>query len=95
VYYVYLLTNKSNSLFYTGVTNNLNRRLEEHKSKEFSSFTSKYNLVKLVYYEEFQSIEEAIQREKNLKKWKRSWKKQLIEKVNPDYTDLYYKDLLA
>lgn len=82
MYYVYLLTNKNNTLFYNGVTNDLHRRMEEHVNKEFQSFTAKYNLVKLVYYEEFDNIEEAIHREKNLKKWKRSWKRNIIEKIN-------------
>ena len=93
MYYVYLLTNKNNTLFYTGVTNDLNRRMEEHVNKEFKSFTAKYNLVKLVYFEEFDNIEEAIHREKNLKKWKRTWKRNIIEQINPKYLDLYKEEI--
>ena len=87
-YYVYILANKTNSVLYIGVTNDLRRRLYEHKNKLIEGFTSKYNVNKLVYFEETSDITSAIQREKNLKKWKRQWKNELIEKVNPEYKDL-------
>ncbi len=87
-YYVYILANKTNSVLYIGVTNDLRRRLYEHKNKLIEGFTSKYNVNKLVYFEETSDVKAAIQREKNLKKWKRQWKNELIEKLNPDYKDL-------
>ncbi|MDO5774928.1 MAG: GIY-YIG nuclease family protein [Spirochaetales bacterium] len=87
-YYVYILANKTNSVLYVGVTNNLERRIYEHKNKQMPGFTEKYNVSKLVWYEECSDVKAAIQREKNLKKWKRSWKNALIEKENPDYKDL-------
>ena len=87
-YYVYILANKTNSVLYIGVTNNLERRIYEHKNKLLPGFTEKYNVAKLVWYEECSDVKAAIQREKNLKKWKRSWKNTLIEKENPDYKDL-------
>lgn len=87
-YFVYILTNKSNSVLYIGVTNNLKRRLYEHKKKMFKGFTKKYNISKLVWFEEYSDIKNAIQKEKNLKKWKRAWKNELILKSNPNYKDL-------
>jgi len=87
-YYVYILTNKYNTVLYTGVTNNLTRRITEHKNKLINGFTEKYNINKLVYFEECSDIEAAIQREKNLKKWNRSWKIELIKKLNPELKDL-------
>jgi putative endonuclease len=88
-YYVYIATNKNNTVLYTGVTNNIKRRMHEHKEKLVKSFTSKYNVNKLVYIEHFNDIMEAIHREKQLKKWKRQWKIELIEKMNKDWIDLY------
>lgn len=88
-YYVYIATNKNNTVLYTGVTNNIKRRMHEHKEKLVKSFTSKYNVNKLVYLEHFNDIVEAIHREKQLKKWKRQWKIELIEKMNKDWMDLY------
>ncbi|WP_027728051.1 GIY-YIG nuclease family protein [Treponema sp. C6A8] len=88
LYYVYILSNYSNSTLYIGVTNNLKRRIYEHKNKVIKGFSEKYNLNKLVYYEEVSDIKAAIQREKNLKRWNRQWKKELIEKINPEYKDL-------
>lgn len=85
---MYILANKTNSVLYIGVTNNLERRIYEHKNKLLPGFTEKYNVAKLVWYEECSDVKAAIQREKNLKKWKRSWKNTLIEKENPDYKDL-------
>jgi len=82
-YYVYILASQKNGTLYIGVTNNLARRIREHKEKINLGFTEKYNINKLVYYEAYDSILLAIQREKNMKKWKRDWKIQLIEKNNP------------
>jgi len=87
-YYVYILASKRNGTLYIGVTNDLFRRVEEHKKKLVKGFTSKYNVNKLVYYEEFDYIEDAIYREKQLKKWRRKWKLDLIEKENPTWHDL-------
>jgi putative endonuclease len=86
-YYVYILTNRSKTL-YTGVTNNLKRRIYEHKNKIIKGFTAKYNIDKLVYYEVYNDITQAIQREKQIKGWVRKKKIELIESVNPDWKDL-------
>ncbi|MDR5658780.1 GIY-YIG nuclease family protein [Serpentinicella sp. ANB-PHB4] len=88
MYYVYILTNKSNKVVYTGVTNNLERRVYEHKNKLIVGFTKKYNINKLVYYEDTQDIESAIIREKEIKGWTRTKKNQLIESNNPQWMDL-------
>ena len=85
---VYIMTNYLNTTFYIGVTNNLLRRVIEHKSQNKECFTSKYNLNKLVYFEITESIEVAIKREKQLKNWKRQWKIDLIAKNNPSFSDL-------
>ena len=85
---VYIMTNYLNTTFYVDVTNNLIRRVLEHKTKQNNGFTSKYNLNKLVYFELSESIEVAINREKQLKNWKRDWKIDLIKKVNPSFKDL-------
>ena len=87
--YVYIITNKKDGTLYIGVTNNLVRRIYEHKNKIFKGFSYKYGLDKLVYYEHFDDIESAILREKELKKWRRLWKIELIEKDNPEWKDLY------
>jgi len=87
-YYVYILTTKNNKLVYVWVTNNLERRLYEHKNKIVEWFTSKYNIHKLVYYEETSSIQDAIKREKQLKWRLRSKKNELIESINPNREDL-------
>jgi putative endonuclease len=87
-YYVYILTNKSNNFLYIGVTNDLIRRIFEHKNKLMEGFTKKYNLRKLVYYETTNDIESAINREKQLKNWHRDWKMNLIDQFNPDWKDL-------
>ena len=87
-YYVYLLTTRDNSVFYTGVTNDLVRRVLEHKIHLNDGFTKKYNVTKLVYYELFFNIEDAIKREKQLKKYPRLWKCNLAEGKNPDWNDL-------
>jgi putative endonuclease len=86
-YYVYIMTNKSRTL-YTGVTNDLMRRVYEHKNKLIKGFTSKYNIQSLVYYESTSSIDSAIQREKQIKGWLRAKKIALIESVNPEWKDL-------
>ena len=88
-YFVYILTNKSNTTFYIGVTNNLQRRVSEHKNKIIKGFSSIYNTNKLVYFEETNSIESAIAREKQLKRWHREWKINLIKENNPTFQDLY------
>jgi putative endonuclease len=87
--YIYILASKPNGTLYIGVTSDLARRVGEHKSKLIPGFTSKYNVDKLVYFEEFGDILLAIQREKSLKEWPRQWKLTLIEKFNPTWIDLY------
>lgn len=87
-YYVYILTNLSNNVLYVGVTNNLNRRMYEHKNKLILGFTSKYNLNKLVYFESFSSIKDAIENEKRIKGWLRSKKLALINQFNSEWKDL-------
>jgi putative endonuclease len=79
-----------NGTLYIGVTNNLRRRVYEHKNGLIEGFTKKYNVNRLVYYEQTENIEGAIQREKRLKKWNRQWKIELIEQINPDWKDLFY-----
>jgi putative endonuclease len=88
-YFVYILANKKRGTLYVGITNNLMKRVWEHKEKEIEGFTKKYKIDKLVYYEIFQDPETAIKREKRLKFYKRQWKINLIEKSNPDWKDLY------
>jgi putative endonuclease len=87
-YFVYILTNERNGTLYIGVTNNLERRIWEHRSGLVDGFTKKYGLHRLVYFEDTCSIESAISREKQLKKWNRAWKIELIESINPDWLDL-------
>ncbi len=87
-YYVYILTNWNNTVMYIGVTNDLVRRLYEHKNKLYDEFTKKYNLNKLVYFELFFDINEPIKREKEIKKWRREKKNNLVESKNPDWKDL-------
>jgi len=88
-YYVYVLASKKDGVLYIGITNNLRRRIYEHKNNLIEGFTKKYFVHKLVYFEETNEVDTAIQREKQLKKWKRSWKIELIEKSNPEWKDLY------
>ena len=89
MYYVYILASDKNGTLYIGITNDLIRRVSEHKAKrKKKSFTAKYNVELLVYYEIFSNIYEAIKREKLLKRWKRSWKLTLIEESNPLWSDL-------
>ena len=87
-YYVYILTNWNNKVMYVGVTNNLERRLYEHTHKLVKGFTSRYNINKLVYYEWFGDIRDAIRREKEIKKWRREKKNRLVETLNKDWKDL-------
>lgn len=88
-YYVYILANKSNNVLYIGVTNNLKRRVLEHKNKVNKGFAYRYNVDKLVYYEHFTNILEAIKREKRMKKWNRQWKDELINSFNPEWKELF------
>jgi putative endonuclease len=88
-YYVYILASRRNGTLYVGVTNELARRVYEHKQGVVSGFTKKHNVHSLVYYEQFDEVLEAIAREKRLKRWLRSWKLELIEKTNPHWRDLY------
>jgi len=90
-YYVYILTNQRNSVLYTGVTSDLEKRIYEHKSKIIAGFTKKYNVNKVVYYEIFNNIDEAIYREKQIKSGSRKNKIKLIENANPDWNDLAEK----
>ena len=85
---IYILTNKPNGTLYIGVTSNISNRIEQHQNKVVSGFSKKYNLDKLVYYEQFDSMYDAINREKQLKNWRREWKVSLIEKHNPMWNDL-------
>jgi len=87
-YFVYILTNKSNKVLYIGVTNNLERRMYEHKNKMIDGFTKRYNLTKLVYFEETSDVRSAIEKEKKLKNWHRNWKIKLINDFNPEWKDL-------
>ena len=88
-YYVYIMASNSRNAIYIGVTNNIKRRTEEHKNGEAKGFSKEYNTHNLVYYEEFLQIDKAITREKQIKKWNRDWKIELIESKNPDWKDLY------
>ncbi|MDD5147476.1 MAG: GIY-YIG nuclease family protein [Candidatus Daviesbacteria bacterium] len=87
-YFVYILTTKNNKMLYVGVTNNLQRRVFEHQQKLISGYTEKYNLNKLVHYQEFSDINEAIIAEKKIKGWLRVKKNQLISSFNPEWKDL-------
>ena len=88
-YYVYLLANKRNGTLYLGMTNDLIRRVYEHKNGLSRGFAAKYGASLLVWYEVHESAMAAIEREKQLKNWKRVWKLELIEKLNPEWCDLY------
>ena len=87
--YIYIISNKNRTVLYTGVTNNLDARIYEHKAGEGSKFTSKYNCTDLLYYEFFEDIESAIAREKQIKKWKREYKENVINAFNPNWKDLF------
>ena len=87
-YAVYILTNYNETTFYIGVTGNLQKRIWEHKNKVVEGFTKKYNVDRLVYYELTEDIESALNREKQLKRWHRQWKINLIKEMNPEFKDL-------
>ncbi|TSA33713.1 MAG: GIY-YIG nuclease family protein [Porphyromonadaceae bacterium] len=88
LFFIYIMANKHNNVLYVGVTNDIVRRVNEHREHLIQGFTSKYNVSKLVYYESFDFIDEAIKREKQLKEWKREWKENLIKRNNPEWKDL-------
>lgn len=90
-YYVYILASRQNGTLYTGVTNDLIKRVFDHKNDFVEGFTQKYEIHLLVYYEEYDRIENALLREKRIKRWKRDWKIELIEKDNPAWEDLFHK----
>ena len=92
-YYVYILASQRNGTLYIGITNDLIKRVYEHKNNLVDGFTKKYKVHSLVYYEQYNDVESAIIREKRLKKWNRRWKLELIEKENPRWRDLY-EDLI-
>ena len=87
-YYIYIISNWNNKVIYVGMTNDIERRIYEHKNKIFEGFSKKYNLNKLVYYEYTNDVNAAIQREKQIKKWRREKKNNLIESMNPEWKDL-------
>ena len=89
MYWVYIMTNKSNQVLYTGFCNDIEYRTYQHKAKMYEGFTKKYNCTKLIYYEEFHDKEEALHRERQLKRYRREWKFNLIRSMNPDFRDLY------
>jgi putative endonuclease len=93
-YCIYILTNKNNTVLYVGVTNNFTRRIWEHKSKLIEGFTKKYNVDKLVYFESFDNPKDAIKREKQLKVGSRKKKIELINKINPEWKDLYNFEII-
>ena len=88
-YYVYIITNRHHTVFYTGITNDLLRRIHEHRTKVVKGFTQRYNIYKLLYFEIFDSPINAIQREKQIKKYRREKKRALIDRMNPEWRDLY------
>jgi putative endonuclease len=90
-YWVYVLASKIGGTLYIGVTNDLVRRVYEHRMGLADGFTKRYRIHRLIYFEQHDDIEAAILREKQLKKWKRAWKIELIEKTNPNWVDLYYQ----
>ena len=90
-YWVYILANRVGGTLYIGVTNDLVRRVSEHREQLAEGFTKKHNVHRLIYFEQFDDIENAIRREKRLKSWNRAWKIRLIEESNPNWIDLYYQ----
>lgn len=88
-YYVYILANKKNGNMYVGITNDLHKKVEEHRYIMNDAYTQKYGINNLVYYEEIEDLQTAFLREKSLKQFSREWKKELIEKINPHWEDLY------
>ena len=89
IFYVYILTNKNHTVLYTGFTDEVYRRTIEHKEKLIKGFTSKFNVDKLVYFEELNDKEEALSREKSIKRYRRDWKINLINSTNPEWKDLF------
>jgi putative endonuclease len=89
IFWVYILASKIGGTLYIGVTNDLVRRVFEHRSEVVRGFTKRYSVHRLVYFEQFSDIESAIRREKRLKKWNRAWKIRLIEEANPNWDDLF------
>ena len=89
-YYVYILASKRNGTLYIGITSNLIKRIQEHRGKIVKGFTEKYDVDKLVYYEQTEDVHSALAREKTLKKWNKEWKLRLIEKENSKWEDLYF-----
>jgi len=87
-YYTYILTHERNHIFYVGVTNNIKRRMYEHRKATFGTHVGHYNIKKLVYFEKHSDIRMAIRREKTIKKWKHDWKINLVTKMNPEWVDL-------
>ena len=90
-YFVYVLASGINGTLYIGVTSDLKKRVYQHKYEKQTGFTSKYNINRLVYFEQTSDIHSAITRERQMKKWRRAWKLELIEKNNPEWEDLYFK----
>ncbi len=90
-YYVYILASKKNGTLYVGMTEDIGKRVVRHKGRQANEFTAKYDVLKLVYYEKHKSMEEAVKREKQLKKYNRRWKIRLIEQLNPTWEDLFSK----
>jgi putative endonuclease len=90
-FWVYILANRIGGTLYIGVTNNLIRRVHEHREEQAEGFTKKYGVHRLVHFEQFGDVENAIRREKKLKSWNRAWKIRLIEEKNPNWIDLYYQ----
>lgn len=88
-FYIYILASKKNGVLYVGITSNLIQRIYQHRNSLIDGFTKKYHITKLVFFEETNDINEALTREKRLKKWNRAWKIELIEKTNPNWDDLY------
>jgi len=88
-YYIYILASKRNGTLYTGFTNDLLRRVSEHKSDVVKGFTKKYGVHRLVYFEQYDDYDAVLQREKQIKEWKRKWKVELIERTNPKWKDLF------
>ena len=89
-YYIYIMTNKHHNVLYIGVTNNLLRRVYEHKKNLIEGFTKKYNCHKLVWYQQTDDVTAAITQQKRMKKWKREYKENVIREMNPEWKDLYY-----
>ncbi|KMO17599.1 GIY-YIG nuclease family protein [Methylobacterium indicum] len=87
--FVYMMASRPHGTLYIGVTNNLARRVFEHQTKVLGGFTARYDVARLVWYETYESINEAIAREKDLKRWRRDWKLKLVEDFNPGWSDLY------